>query len=146
MRKQKSLLPGIVVAVAAFVLLVLLAWHLQAQDARHIDFTKLLIGMDGNPVTFADAKGLPTPMTLGDAAVGALEVILEEDRQATGAAKFKLDELARKIYKKKDAVLLVEEVATIKERIGKYYGPMVIGPAWRILDPAEAKPKEPEKK
>ena|ERR1039458_3686729 len=140
---MKRFLPWIV-AVVAFVLLM--AWHLQAQDVRHIDFTKPLIGMDGNPITSADAKGLQTPMTLGDAAVSALETILDEDRQAPGAEKFKLDELARKIYKKKDAVLLIEEIAKIKDRIGKYYGPVVIGPAWRMLDPAETKAKEPEKK
>ena len=149
---MKRLLPLWILAVVAFVLLM--AWNLHAQNVRRIDFTQPLIGMDGNPITSllppqgssADAKGVLTPMTLGDAAVSALETILEEDRQSPGAEKFKLDELARKIYKKKDAVLLVEEIATIKNRIGKYYGPIVIGPAWRILDPAETKPKEAEKK
>jgi hypothetical protein len=141
---MKRLLPLWILAVVAFVLLM--AWNLHAQNVRRIDFTQPLIGMDGNPITSADAKGVLTPMTLGDAAASALETILEEDRQSPGAEKFKLDELARKIYKKKDAVLLVEEIATIKNRIGKYYGPIVIGPAWRILDPAETKPKEAEKK
>jgi len=33
-------------------------------------------------------------------------------------------------------LMTAEELATIKERIGKAYGPIVVGPAWKMLDPA----------
>jgi hypothetical protein len=82
-------------------------------------------------------------MTLGDAALMALETALEEDRQSTGADKFKLDDLARKIFGKKDVILPVEDIATIKTRIGKAYGPMIVGAAWRVLDPATEQKEKP---
>ena len=106
-----------------------------AQDARHIDFTQVLNGVDGKPIVNPDKS----PMTLSDAAVTSLETALDEDRPADGSKQFRLDELARKVYQSKDAVLKVEEIALIKERIGKtpwnYHA--VVGAAWRILDPAE---------
>src|ERR1700733_8872900 len=87
----------------------------------HIDFTKDLLGVDGKPlpnVDIADPKKSPG-LTLGDVAVGALEASLEADKGTGGAEKFKLDTLARKVYKNKDAVLEVEEISLIKTRIGQ---------------------------
>jgi len=85
---------------------------------------------------------VPVALTLGEVAVTALESQLEEDKQATGADKFKRDELARKIYGKKDVALPAEEIATIKDRIGKSFGAMVVGAAWRMLDPASDSAKK----
>jgi len=103
--------------------------------ADTIDFTQQLTGIDGKPLMNGDAK-TPVPMTLGDAAVLALESQIEEDRTTTGDAKFKQDELARKIYKNAKASLTVEEIASIKTRIGKVFPPMTVGAAWRLLDPS----------
>jgi hypothetical protein len=118
----------------------------KATAPRHIDFTAALKGVDGQTISSgkpaADGK-TPIPMTLGDAALMALETALEEDRQSTGADKFKLDDLARRIYGKKDVVLPVEDVALIKTRIGKAYGPMIVGAAWRVLDPGAPEKDKP---
>lgn len=103
--------------------------------AAGIDFNQPLVGLDGKPILTGDAKA-PIVLTLGEASVTALENTLEEDKTATGAEKFKRDELARKVYKKSDVVLTAEEIALIKDRIGKSYGALVVGAAWRILDPA----------
>lgn len=110
----------------------------QTEQPRHVDFTKELRGFDGKPIMNGDPKS-PEPMTLGDAAVTALDTPIDTDRGEAGDAKFKRDELARKIYHQKSVVLTVEEMATIKERIGKYWGPVVVGAAWPLLDPAQKK-------
>lgn len=106
------------------------------EQPRHIDFTQALMGIDGKKLVRGDAKQ-PETITLGDIAVQALETPLEEDKQMQGDAKFKLDLLARRIYRNADVVLSVEDTALLKQRIGKAYGPMVVGAAWRLLDPAE---------
>jgi len=104
------------------------------RQARHHRLTQPILDLDRNPIPGGDAK---TPvLTLGIVAVNALESILEEDRGQTGSDKFKADELARKVYKAKAAVLTVEEISLIKTRIGKAYGPLIVGYAWRLLDPA----------
>jgi hypothetical protein len=119
------------------ILLLLVGAIAPAQSTpRHFDFDQVLIGIDGKPLQNGDAR-TPTPLTLGDAAVNALESQTPDDAKSSGAEKFKLDELARKVYRNKDVTLSVEEIAIIKDRIGKVYGPMVVGAAWRILDPAQ---------
>ena len=113
------------------------ALALAAQDTpRSIDFTQVLIGMDNKeiPNTGSDPK---KPLTIGDVTVQALETLLDEDRKSTGAEKFHMDEIARKVYQNKKAVLTAEQISMIKDRIGKVYGPLIVGAAWRVLDPAE---------
>lgn len=107
-----------------------------AQDKpRHIDFTQALSGIDGKPLQDGDAKN-PHSITLSEIAIQALETPLDSDKDMQGSAKFKLDQLARKVYRNPDVVLTVEDTALLKERIGKAYGPLVVGAAWRLLDPA----------
>jgi len=120
--------------VAALLCIGAMALVMHAQP-RTIDFTTALVGLDGKPMMNGDPK-TPVALTLGEVSVTALEAQLEEDRTATGADKFKRDELARKVYQKKSVALTAEEIATIKDRIGKSFGAMVVGAAWRLLDPA----------
>jgi hypothetical protein len=103
---------------------------------RPIDFTQVLVGINGQPMMAGDVKS-PTPLTLGDAAVNALLSPTQADQQMTGIEKFKLDELARKIYGKKDVVLTLDELKLIKDRVGSISPPMVVGAVWRLLDPAQ---------
>lgn len=105
-------------------------------QARHIDFTKELHGLDEKPILSSDGK---TPFTLGEVCVNALELSSPEDKNITGVDKLKMYELAKKIYKNKDAVLTAEEVTLIKDRVAKYYATIVVGPAFEILDPASVK-------
>lgn len=108
-----------------------------------VDFTQPLIGIDGKPLNSGDDKA-PHAMTLSDVTVQALEMVRDADHQATGADKFKWDELARRVYNQKSVSLQIEDIALIKQKIGEAYGPAVVGPAWRILESA-LKPKEPKK-
>ncbi|HEX4039029.1 MAG TPA: hypothetical protein VHX37_13295 [Acidobacteriaceae bacterium] len=107
-----------------------------AQHEKGIDFTQQLTTLAGTPLPSSPEKGA-SALTLGDVCVNALETPLEADRGVSGEAKFKLDSLARKIYGKKDVLLTVDESALLKQRIGQAYGPLVVGQAWRMLDPAE---------
>lgn len=112
---------------------------LAAETPRKINFTVPLVGVDRKEMKVSDAKDAP-PLTLGDVCVTALETMIEEDRQADGLSKFKRDQLARKIHGAKDVVLSVEDVELLKTRVGKVYGPAVIGAAWPLLDPAVLAP------
>jgi len=113
-----------------------------AADAE-IDFTQSLTSISGDPLQQCvkpgdDGKCVKwEPQTLGDVAVIALETPLQDDRDPK--KKFDQDTLAHKIYKNAHALLSPDDVALIKDRIGKVFGPVQIGPAWRILDPTLAR-------
>lgn len=122
----------------ALVALALSAFSAHAQAPRTIDFTQVIKAVDGKPILTPKGEPGPdagAPLTLGDVAVNALENVSQEDQKLSGEEKFKMDILARKIYKAKAAKLTLEEVTLIKNRIGRLYGPMVVGAAWHELDP-----------
>ena len=139
MKKWISIFALILAVYFGAILALLLASYAFAADKKTptLDFTQEITDLDGKPVPSGNVK--EPNLTLGAVAVNALENMLEEDRQQSGEAKFKNDELARKVYKSKAAVLTVEEIALIKARIGKTYGALVVGAAWRLLDPSVKK-------
>jgi hypothetical protein len=100
-----------------------------------IDFTKQLTDLKGSPLLGADK----TPMTLGEVAATALETSMEQDRQVPADQKVKQDLLARNIYRCKSCSLSVEDIALIKARINMMYGPLIVGQAFKILDPPATK-------
>lgn len=102
-----------------------------------IDFTKVLTAISGKPLEkMEDDK--KSDMTLGDAARTALlNLITQADQTISGNEKFKRHQLAEKIYGKTEPVeLSIDEVKKIKDRIGEVCNPVVVGSAWKILDPA----------
>ncbi len=72
--------------------------------------------------------------TLGDVATTAPLIQLQADQNEEPLKKFQRDRLARRIYKAK-VVLTPEDVALIKDRIGRAYGPVQVGASWPLLDP-----------
>jgi hypothetical protein len=105
-----------------------------AADApREIDFTQVLRGPTGETLMARGDDGKLDPVTLGDVAAVALDT--DDDRNVDPKVKFERDQLARKIYKNAHAILSPEDIATIKARIGKIYGPAQIGATWPLLDP-----------
>jgi hypothetical protein len=118
-----------------YALLLSAATLAGAQVKGTIDFTQPLHGLDGKPILLTAEKNSPAA-TLGDVAVNALESVTDQDRGLTGQVKFQRDELARHIYGNKHAVLSIEDVSLIKDRIGQVYGPLVVGAAWPLLDPS----------
>lgn len=122
----------------AVSLIVCLASISALGQAKTIDFTQALRGLDGKTIEIpspSDPKKLD-PLTLSDVCINALETPLDTDRAMTGEDKFKLDVLAHKIFHNKATSLTVEDIALLKDRVGKSYGALIVGDVWRLLDPA----------
>ena len=125
----------------AAILLVGGLCMLASQDApkdspRHIDFTQVIKDLDGKPLPINIEGKLPSVATLGLVAKESLTHQLQGD-PPEGGPKYDHWVLASKVYPdKSDVVLTAEELATVKERIGKAWPPEIVGPAWRMLDPA----------
>ena len=97
-----------------------------------VDFDAMLKALDGNPIPFDD-KGQPT--TLKDVCVAPLVNELGNDRESsTGDDKFKRWQLAGRIAKGGVVEISADEVKMLKERIGKGYGAVIVGPAWTLLE------------
>lgn len=79
-------------------------------------------------------------LTLGRACMTALSAIHDKDKDMDGEQKFANYKLGLKISANlASCELTVSEIAKLKERIATIYGPIVIGRAWSLLDPACAK-------
>jgi hypothetical protein len=74
------------------------------------------------------------PLTLDKVAINALSQLTQQDGQFTGEEKFKLGELAYRVYRAdSETEFEVEEIAKIKERIGKLYTPIAVFQAYNLL-------------
>jgi len=94
-----------------------------------IDFSTVLLTVDGDRLVDGGK-----PVTLKKIAVDALMAVTDDDKSITGEEKVSRYTLARKISANPDRSMKVEDVALIKKLIAKIYGPVVVGPAWAILD------------
>lgn len=83
------------------------------------------------PITDLDGKQVDGA-TLGSVCTAAL---LAPNQQDSAETKGKLFDLALAIHGKEAADLKVEDVAMLKERVGKCYPPLVVGRTWQLLDP-----------
>lgn len=118
----------------AIVLLLLTTIAARAEEPRKIDFTTVLTDLDGKPIADKDAP----PVTLGDVTANALFASYR-DEQPSGQDKVKRWTLALRVHKAQAAELTADEIKLIKDLIGKGYGPLIVGQAWQILDPASVK-------
>lgn len=101
-----------------------------------IDTTTVLNDVDGEPMK--DAKG---ELTLRRVIQAAMVSTFPEDAKMEGDEKVRLWGLA--MAANADTVEWTpEQVATVRRRIGKGYGPAVVGPAYALLDPAPPKSGE----
>lgn len=94
-----------------------------------IDFSKTLKSYDGKDIT-----GENGPATLKEISLNALTATLRGDENMSGMEKFKLYNLAIDIHKNPEVDISVENVSSIKDRIGKAYSQVVVGAAWSILE------------
>jgi len=100
-----------------------------------VDVTQGLTALDGEPLENEDQE----PIVLRTVAINALMGVMEGDNSMTGEQKLKNWVLAQRLQKEDSPDLTPEELASIKERIGKAFGPAVVGPSFVILNgsPAE---------
>jgi len=74
-------------------------------------------------------------LTLKSVSVEALLATFEDERSLSGEEKVKRFVLATRIESNSnDMDFKVEDVAKIKQLIGKGYGPLVVGQAWEMLE------------
>lgn len=79
-------------------------------------------------------------MTLGRVCMTALSAIHDKDKDMQGEEKFANYKLGLKISDNlKGCELTVSDIAKLKTRIALIFGPVIIGRAWTLLDPACAK-------
>ena len=95
-----------------------------------IDVTQPLVGYNGEPIQ----NGANTALTLRAACCEALTGAYP-DEKLSGEEKVRRFELARLLHAEDEPDVCVEDIALVKQLIGKGYGPMVVGPAWSLLDP-----------
>ncbi len=95
-----------------------------------IDFSRVIEGLDGEVM-----KDGAKPLTLRAIAVNALLSELKDDGGLRGEDKCMLWNLAQRINGSKEPLILpIEDIATIKERVGKAYRQIIVGPAFHLIE------------
>lgn len=90
----------------------------------------------GEDVAVPVGDGQPTiPMTFAMAVQNALLGSLRGDEPLDGASKLELHRIATKTLDP-DSDYAVEDVAKIKERVGRAFGPVIVGPVWEMIEAA----------
>lgn len=79
--------------------------------------------------------GIAEPLTFRKVAVQALMASMKGDENLDGEKKLKMWQLASRIQGEDEPDIDTgPDVTLLKERIGKAYGPVVVGPAFLILN------------
>lgn len=103
-----------------------------------IDFSKSITDFNGNPVKDGEGEGAKI-LTLSTVAINALLGTLPDQNgrpeQLSGEGKVRHAALAQSIYNSAgDMDVKLEDLALLKERIGRSYGPLTVLRAWSILE------------
>lgn len=120
-------------ALAAAVAFALLAIPMKRAGAVEVNFGTVLTDMDGQPIKEGDKV-----LTLGRAAMMALTFTLPNET-ISGDEKFKRGLLAQRVYTDKVVDLSVDDLAKIKDLVGKMMSPPVVVRAFPLLDPQAKK-------
>jgi len=105
--------------------------------AKIIGLNKVLKNFSGDPLK--DAK--EGDLTLAEACKNAL---LVADEKSTGKDKYESFKIATKLDNAKGGTieLTAEEITKIKEAVGKYMFPMVVGLVWDALEGVDGQSEE----
>lgn len=103
-----------------------------------VDFTAAIRDLDGEQIN-ENGK----PITLGTLSINALLATLPDARaqpeQMDGTEKVRLATLAQAIHLTPKIIdLEAEQIALLKERIGRAYQPLAVKQAWDLLDPKDS--------
>lgn len=93
-----------------------------------VDVSTVLNGLDGKPLLNGEQ-----PLTLRDVATSALLATYPDEAQE-GEEKFKRFQLAVRINADSSVDMTPEQAAKLKVLIGKGFGPLVVGPAYTLLN------------
>lgn len=107
----------------------------QPSHAIEIDFSAVLMDLDGKPLLDgAETDKDRAPLTLGRVGGRALMGVFQEDAQKPGDQKRLRGDLGIRIYHGGKHDLTAEEIAQIKEYVGKAFAPLVISRTYPLLD------------
>lgn len=103
------------------------------------NFDQPILDLWGKPIRPQNPKGeyieSAEALTLTTVALNALLNTYEDERGLTGKEKADRMQLALKINAKpKETDLTAEQLAKLKELIGKAYGPLIVGRAYELLE------------
>lgn len=93
------------------------------------DFSKVLTGLDGQPLKDGD-KEIP----LSVVCVNALRGVYRGEEDLSGVEKEKRYKLCERIYEQGEVEISIEELALIKNLVGKGYPVDIVGPAYALLE------------
>lgn len=79
-------------------------------------------------------EAVSTPLTLREAACGALMGVYKDEAELSGQEKTRRWCLARKVYEDDKPDLQAEDLSLIKTLIAKRYSTAVVGRAWQMLE------------
>ena len=96
-----------------------------------LDLDAVIKDIDEKPIK--KDKDEKTELTLKDVCINSLLAMLETDKGSDGTKKVSLFSLAMKLQGG-DGDVTVEEMATIKERIGKMYMTVIVGRAYALIE------------
>jgi len=100
-----------------------------------IDFNRVLVDFSGNPLKEETSSG-SVEIKLRSVVINALMTLLEDDKNMSGDDKVKRYDLALLVHNSgaEPLDIKVEDVTLIKAQIGKFYGPLIVGQVWKILE------------
>jgi hypothetical protein len=114
----------------------------ERKNIMKINFEQTLKDMDGKDITEGKEKKV---LTLDKVCVNALLSENQDDRQS-GEDKLKVFQLAKKIYGAGEVEVTAEEIVLIKNKVGRFYLPLVVGQVYEILEKTPIVPRRTPKK
>ena len=94
-----------------------------------VNLSAILLSINGEQI-----KQAGVVQTVGTIAVEALQVFDTRDTTISGDEKVKRWKLACRIHTQDEAEISIEEAKLIKDLVGKYYGPVIVGQVWEALE------------
>src|SRR5262245_23377648 len=101
-----------------------------------IDFSAVIKDLDGSPVKQGEKDA-----TLGHVACTALLASYADEQNLPVEDKVRRFRLAEIAAKGGEREVKVEDVALIKQLIGKAFAPLIVGRAYDIIEPPAAEPR-----
>lgn len=95
--------------------------------------TQVLKQRDGTSMK-DNVDGKAIDAILRVALINALEAPLETDRNEQPIEKYKRSKLADRVYENDEVELSIEDIALIKDRVGKVFGSYVVKVVWDLLE------------
>ena len=116
-----------------------------SREALVVALNTLHQDRDAGMKALVDLASMPEPLTLRMALCNALMGQYKGEETLSGTEKVKRWRLAQDVHSKDEPYLTSEQTTMAKELIAKAYTPVVVGPAWELLDPASAEKAGEEK-